>query len=329
MTPKTLTVRSEIWPIKGSFRIARGAKSAAEIVVVEIADGRAIGRGECVPYPRYGETPAGVIGEIEALRSEIATGLNRRDLQHRLKAGAARNALDCALLDWEAKSRGQSAHSVLGLPSPAPVSTAITISLDTPEKMAKSAAAVAQSFGLIKLKIAGAGDLERVAAVRQAAPRARLIADANEGWSLDDLHGLTPELAKLGVALIEQPLKAGEDQGLLGFNSPVPLCADESCHTRADLPRILGRYTHINIKLDKTGGVTEALELAREATDAGLKLMIGCMVSTSLSIAPAALLAPLAEFVDLDGPLLLERDRAPGLTYRGDQLFPPTATLWG
>ncbi len=195
--------------------------------------------------------------------------------------------------------------------------------------MAKSAAAAAQSFGLIKLKIAGAGDLERVAAVRQAAPRARLIADANEGWSLDDLHGLTPELAKLGVALIEQPLKAGEDEGLLGFNSPVPLCADESCHTRADLPRILGRYTHINIKLDKAGGLTEALELAREATDAGLKLMIGCMVSTSLSIAPAALLCRLAEFVDLDGPLLLERDRVPGLTYRGDQLFPPTATLWG
>ena len=182
---------------------------------------------------------------------------------------------------------------MLGLPPPVPVRTAITLSLDTPEAMAKAAtAAAASSFGLIKLKIAGAGDLERVAAVRQAAPKARLIADANEGWSLDDLHRLTPELARLGVALIEQPLKAGEDDVLLGFNSPVPLCADESCHTRADLPRILGRYSHINIKLDKAGGLTEALALAREATAAGLKLMIGCMVSTSLSIAPALLLAP-------------------------------------
>ena len=329
MTPKTLTVRSEIWPIKGSFRIARGAKSVAEVVVVEIADGEATGRGECVPYPRYGETPAGIVTEIEALRSEIAAGLTRHDLQHRLKAGAARNALDCALLDWEAKASGKPAADLLELPPPVPVRTAFTISLDTPEAMAKAATVAAHTFRLIKLKIAGAGDLERVEAVRQAAPRARLIADANEGWSLDDLHRLTPELARLGVALIEQPLKAGEDDGLLGFNSPVPLCADESCHTRADLPRILGRYTHINIKLDKAGGLTEALALAREATDAGLKLMIGCMVSTSLSIAPTALLAPLAEFVDLDGPLLLERDRVPGLAFRGDQLFPPTAELWG
>ena len=328
MTPKTLTVRSETWPIKGNFRIARGAKTEAEVVVVEIADAQATGRGECVPYPRYGETPAGVVAEIEALRSEIA-GLTRHDLQHRLKPGAARNALDCALLDWEAKASGQTAAALLALSDPVPVRTAITISLDTPAAMAKAAATAAISFGLIKLKIAGAGDIERVEAVRRAAPKAKLIADANEGWSLGDLQRLTPELASLGVALIEQPLKAGEDEGLLGFNSPVPLCADESCHTRADLPRILGRYTHINVKLDKAGGLTEALELAREATAAGLKLMIGCMVSTSLSIAPAALLAPLAEFVDLDGPLLLERDRVPGLTYRGDRLFPPPAELWG
>ena len=327
--PKSLAVRSETWPIKGSFRISRGAKTATDVVVVEISDDRATGRGEGDPYPRYGEAVASVIAEIESLQAEIEAGLTRHDLQHRLKAGAARNALDCALIDWEAKSTGRSAAEVLGLPTPVPVRTAFTLSLDTPEAMAKAATAVAPSFGLIKLKIAGAGDLERVAAVRQAAPRARLIADANEGWSLDDLHRLTPKLAKLGVALIEQPLKAGEDEALLDFKSPVPLCADESCHTRADLPRLVGRYSHINIKLDKAGGLTEAVALAHEALASGLKLMVGCMVSTSLSIAPAVLLAPLAEFVDLDGPLLLERDRAPGLTYCGDELFPPEAKLWG
>jgi len=327
--PTTLAVRSEIWPIKGSFRIARGAKIAADIVVVEIGDGQSTGRGECVPYARYGETIAGVIADIEALRHDIEAGLTRHELQNRMKAGAARNALDCALLDWEAKSKGQSVSALLRLPPPAPARTAFTLSLDTPEAMAKAACAAATSFGLIKLKIAGAGDLERVAAVREAAPRARLIADANEGWSLDDLHRLTPKLAALGVALIEQPLKAAEDHHLLGFESPVPLCADESCHTRADLPRLVGRYSHINIKLDKAGGLTEAVALAHEALGLGLKLMIGCMVSTSLAIAPATLLAPLAEFVDLDGPLLLERDRAPGLTYCGDELFPPLAELWG
>jgi len=327
--PKTLVVRSETWPIKGSFRIARGAKTEAEVVVVEITKGKSTGRGEGDPYPRYGEAVASVIAEIEMLRADIEAGLTRHELQNRLKAGAARNALDCALIDWEAKATGRPAADVLGLPPPAPVRTAITISLDTPEAMANAAAVAAQTFRLIKLKIAGAGDLERVAAVRQAAPGAQLIADANEGWSIDDLHRLTPELARLGVALIEQPLKAGEDEALLSFDSPVPLCADESCHTRADLPRILGRYSHINVKLDKAGGLTEALALAQEATAAGLKLMIGCMVSTSLSIAPAALLAPFAEFVDLDGPLLLERDRVPGLTYRGDRLFPHAAELWG
>ena len=327
--PKTLAIRCETWPIKGTFRIARGAKTAVEIVVVEISDGTATGRGECVPYPRYGETTAGVMAEIESLRAAIDGGLSRLELQERLKAGAARNALDCALLDWEAKSKRKSASALLGLPLPIPVRTAVTLSLDTPEAMAKAAKAVSGSFGLMKLKIAGEGDLERVAAVREAAPRARLIADANEGWSRDDLHRLTPKLAALGVALIEQPLKAGDDAALLSFESPVPLCADESCHTRADLKRLVGRYSHINIKLDKAGGATEAVALAREALASGLKLMVGCMVSTSLSIAPAMLLAPLAEFVDLDGPLLLERDRVPGLNYLGDQLFPPAGDLWG
>lgn len=327
--PKSLAVRSETWPIKGTFRISRGARTATDVVVVEISDERATGRGEGDPYPRYGEGVASVIAEIEALRADIEAGITRADVQQRLAAGAARNALDCALLDWEAKSTGRTAADLLGLPLPTPVRTAITISLDTPAAMADAAAEAARSFGLIKLKVAGAGDIERVTAVRQAAPNARLIVDANEGWSVDDLHRLTPDLARLGVALIEQPLKVGEDDRLLGFKSPVPLCADESCHTRADLPRILGRYSHINIKLDKAGGMTEALALAREALASGLKLMVGCMVSTSLSIAPALLLAPLADFVDLDGPLLLERDRAPGLKYRGEEVFPPAGELWG
>ena len=327
--PKSLIVRSETWPIRGSFRISRGAKTAADVVVVEITEGHATGRGEGDPYPRYGEAVAGVVADIEGLRADIERGLTRADLQGRLPAGAARNALDCALIDLEAKISRKSAAEVLGLPVPAPVRTAFTLSLNTPEAMAKAAAAAAQTYRTIKLKIAGAGDIERVAAVRSAAPKARLIADANEGWSVDDLHRLTPELARLGVALIEQPLKVGEDDALLGFQSPVPLCADESCHTRADLPRLIGRYSHINIKLDKTGGLTEAMALAQEATAAGLKLMIGCMVSTSLSIAPAMLLARFAEYVDLDGPLLLARDRVPGLTYRGDELLPPSADLWG
>ena len=327
--PKSLVLRSETWPIRGSFRISRGAKTAADVVVVEISEDGVTGRGEGDPYPRYGEAVTGVVADIESLRADIERGLTRADLQRRLPAGAARNALDCALIDLEAKASGKSAADLLGLPPPIPVRTAFTLSLDAPEEMAKAATVAAQTYRTIKLKIAGAGDIERVAAVRSAAPRARLITDANEGWSVDDLYRLTPELARLGVALIEQPLKVGEDDALLGFESPVPLCADESCHTRADLPRLIGRYSHINIKLDKTGGLTEALALAQEATTAGLKLMIGCMVSTSLSIAPAMLLAHRAEFVDLDGPLWLARDRVPGLTYRGDELLPFSADLWG
>jgi L-alanine-DL-glutamate epimerase-like enolase superfamily enzyme len=325
----TLVVRHESWPIKGSFRIARGAKTAADVVVVEISNGTVTGRGECVPYPRYGETVASVVAEIETLRSAIAAGLAREDLQRRLESGSARNALDCALIDLEAKATGRSAADLLGLPAPVPVRTAFTLSLDTPEAMANAAAVAARSFGLIKLKVGGTGDLDRVKAVRSAARRTRLTIDANEGWTVDDLLRLAPELARLGVALIEQPLKAVEDEALVCFKSPVPLCADESCHTRADLPRIVGRYSHINVKLDKTGGLTEALALAAAAAASGLKLMVGCMVSTSLSIAPALLLAPRAEFADLDGPILLERDRSPALTYRGDEVLPPAPELWG
>ena len=326
---RTLNVRHETWPIRGSFRISRGARTEADVVVVEISDGRAIGRGECVPYPRYGESVASVIGQIEALRADIIAGLTRADLQSRLAAGAARNALDCALLDGEAKASKKSAADLLGLPAPKAVRTAFTLSLDAPDAMAKAATVAALSYRTIKLKVGGAGDLERVETVRRAAPGARLIADANEGWSVQDLNRLTPELKRLGVALLEQPLKAAEDEALVDFDSPIPLCADESCHTRADLPRLINRYSHVNIKLDKAGGLTEAVALAREAAASGLKLMVGSMVSTSLGIAPALLLAPLVEFVDLDGALLLDRDRTPGLSYRGDEICPPTAELWG
>ena len=327
---RRLKVDIQSWPIRGEFRIARGAKTEALVVVAEIADGDAVGRGECVPYARYGESVERVASEIEALRADIENGLTREILQERMAAGAARNALDCALIDLEAKQSGRRAFQVLNLPPPGPVQTAFTLSLDSPDVMgAAAAAAAAQGYGLLKLKIAGAGDLARIEAVRKNAPRARLIVDANEGWSPDDLSSLSPALARLGVALIEQPLKADADEMLAGFKSLVPLCADESCHTRADLPRLVGRYSHINIKLDKAGGLTEALALAREALDLGLRLMVGCMVSTSLAMAPASLLAGMAEFVDLDGPLLLARDRNPALRYQADRLYPPDAEIWG
>jgi L-alanine-DL-glutamate epimerase-like enolase superfamily enzyme len=328
--PRKLGVRHDIWPIRGSFRIARGSKSEAHVVVAEISDGAHTGRGECVPYARYGETIEGVIRQVSACAGAIENGLMREDLQNHLPAGAARNALDCAFIDFEAKASGRRAHEILALPPPQPVQTAFTLSLDTPDAMAMAARdAAAKNYGLLKLKVAGEGDRERIAAVRAAAPKARIIVDANEGWTRDELHRFTPELARLGVALIEQPLKADDDAALAGFESPVPLCADESCHTLADLPRLAGRYAAINIKLDKAGGLTESVALARAAKAQGFAIMVGCMVSTSLAMAPAALLVCFADFVDLDGPLLLAQDREPGLRYRGDTLFPPTPDVWG
>jgi len=322
---RTLEVRHEAWPIRGSFRIARGAKNKADVVVVTLAEDGKTGRGECVPYERYGEAVASVCAEL----SRVPPDVTRESLQQLLPAGAARNALDCALLDLEAKRTGRRAWEILALPAPKILTTAFTLSLAEPKEMADAAReAVDNGYSLLKLKLAGAGDLERVKKVRAAAPHARLIIDANEGWTRDDL-ALIPLLAELGVALIEQPLPAESDDALNLFASPVPLCADESCHTRADLARIAGRYSHINIKLDKTGGLTEAVALAREAKRLGIGLMVGCMVSTSLSMAPASLLGTLAEFVDLDGPLLLEKDREPHLEYERDRLHPPPLSLWG
>jgi L-alanine-DL-glutamate epimerase-like enolase superfamily enzyme len=327
---RRLSVTAETWPIQVTFRIARGAKTQAHVIVAAIGDGQTVGRGECVPYARYGESVQSVLEEIRGLRAEIENGLTRESLQHSLPPGAARNALDCALIDLAAKTSGRPAFELLGLAKPAPVRTAFTLSLDTPAAMGQAAAnAAAKGFPLLKLKIAGAGDVERVEAVRDAAPSARLIVDANEAWTRDDLITLTPRLARLGVGLIEQPVKADDDAFLADFKSPVPLCADESCHTRADLARLVGRYSHINIKLDKTGGLTEALALAHEAQSRGLRLMVGCMVSTSLAMAPASLLAGMAEFTDLDGPLLLSQDREPGMTYDGDLLYPAASELWG
>ena len=308
--------------------ISRGAKTEAHVVVAEIAEGPHRGRGEAVPYARYGETVEGVLAQIESLRAEVEAGLTREALQVRLPAGAARNALDCALWDLEAKRAAVRAWTLAGRARLDPVKTCFTISLGSPGEMAEAARANA-TRPMLKLKIGGPDDLDGVAAVHAAAPRARLIVDANEALSFDDLRRLAPEFARLGVTLMEQPLAAGEDEGLAGYKSPVPLCADESLHTRAELAACVGRYGLVNIKLDKAGGLTEALALAAEARRLGFGLMIGCMVATSLAMAPAMILAQGAEVVDLDGPLLMLKDREPSLAGVGSLLEPPSAELWG
>lgn len=320
-----LTVRAERWPIRGTFSIARGSKTEAAVVVVELEEGGVRGSGECLPYPRYGESVEGVVAQISSVPTD---GLTRTRLQSLLPAGAARNAIDCALWDLEAKRSGRPVWQLAGLPEPGPVITAFTIVLDTPEKMGAGARENALR-PLLKLKLSGAGDLERVRAVRANAPNAALIIDANEGWSVEDYRLLAPKLAGLGVALIEQPFRAGNDGVLAELPRPVPVCADESCHTDDDLARLVGSYDAVNIKLDKTGGLTEALALKRAAEATGLKIMIGCMVATSLAMAPALLLAQGADWVDLDGPLLLARDRTPALTYRGSTISPAEPALWG
>ena len=325
---RSLTARAESWPIAGAFVIARGAKTEAEVVVVEISDRTATGRGEAVPYARYGETTQGVLGQIEAVRAAIEGAADRGALQHLLPAGAARNALDCALWDLEAKARGVRAWTLAGRSRLDPVKTGYTLSLATPEVMAEAARRHAR-WPMLKLKIGGADHLDRVAAVRAAAPRTRLVVDANESLGFDDLVRLAPELARLEVKLLEQPLPAAEDGRLEGYRSPVPLCADESLHTRAELAACARRYQAVNVKLDKAGGLTEALALKVAAEAAGLEVMAGCMVATSLAIAPALLVAQGARFVDLDGPLLLARDREPGLPISGALIEPPPPELWG
>ena len=326
--PRALAASEERWPLAEAFVISRGSKTEVRLVVAELHQDGHRGRGECAPYPRYGETPEAVLAAIERVRPDIEAGCSRDDLQRLLPPGAARNALDCALWDLEAKIVGVRAFELAGRKRLDPVKTAYTLSLGDPAAMAAHAAKAARR-PMLKLKLGAEGDLERVRAVREAAPLTRLIVDANEGWAFETLKALAPELAALGVKVIEQPLKAAEDGALEDYESPVPLCADESLHSRAELDACTGRYGCINIKLDKAGGLTEALALAAEARRRGLTIMIGSMVATSLSMAPALILAQGAEFVDLDGPLLLARDRQPGLGYLGSMIEPPQPELWG
>jgi L-alanine-DL-glutamate epimerase-like enolase superfamily enzyme len=318
----------ERWPIAGSFTISRGAKTEAVAVVATVSHGGHEGRGECVPYSRYGETPEATLQALEAMREPLLRGLDRQALQAAMPAGAARNALDCALLDLEAKSRGQRAWALLGLPAPRPCTTAFTISLATPEAMA-AATAKAAHRPLLKIKLGGDGDEARISAVRRAAPESELIVDANEAWTSDNLERNLAACASAGVTLVEQPLPAGRDEALARIKRPIAVCADESVHDRASLEGLRERYDAVNIKLDKTGGLTEALAMADAAQALGFEIMIGCMVATSLAMAPAMLLTPQARFVDLDGPLLLARDRDGGLRYDDSLVYPPEAALWG
>ncbi|MCC7048814.1 MAG: dipeptide epimerase [Alphaproteobacteria bacterium] len=319
-----LTARAESFPIRGAFTISRGSKTQSDVVLVEARDGSAAGRGECVPYPRYNETVAGALANIGKLPADI----DRLRLQGAMKPGAARNAVDCALWDLDAKRSGTPAWKLAGLPAPKPVVTAYTLSLGEPEAMGRAAAENAHR-PLLKLKLGGAGDIERVEAVRRNAPKARLIVDANEGWTPDLLPVYLPQMARLGVELIEQPLPAGKDGALKGMKRAVPICADESCHGLDTLPDLAGSYDAVNVKLDKTGGLTAALAVARKAESLGFMIMVGCMLATSLSMAPALLVAQLAQFVDLDGPLLLAKDRPDGIDYRDGLAHPPKPALWG
>lgn len=324
-----LDVRAESFPLAGAFTISRGTKTSAEVVVAELSDGRHRGRGECVPYARYGETVPGVIEALAATRPALAHDPTPQEAQALLPAGAARNALDCALWDLAAKRAGRPVWELAGLAQPpGPLVSAYTLSLDTPEAMGRAAAANARR-PLMKLKLTGEGDLERVRAVRAGAPEATLIVDANEAWRPEMIEPYGAAMKELGVAMIEQPLPADADAALGEIDHPVAICADEAAHDRAGLAALVGRYDMINVKLDKTGGLTEALALKRAAEAAGLKVMVGCMVASSLAMAPAFLVAQGAAFVDLDGPLLLARDRAEGLRFDGSRVDPPDPALWG
>ena len=321
-------VRAESWPIRGGFRIARGARAAADVVVVELHDQGCIGRGECVPYARYGESTESVRAQIESGCRDLE-GANAREQALTMPAGTARNALDCALWDLEAKRAGKPAWKLAGRRGPPPdVHTMRTVSVDTAEKMKVAANALADA-GVIKVKVDGGADLDRIAAVHEGAPKAELVIDANEAWSANKLAAWLPLLPKLGVTVVEQPLPADDDAALDRMERAVPICADESFHDRRSFSSVERRYDMVNIKLDKTGGLTEALYCVGEARRLGLQLMIGCMVSTSLAIEPALLLAFDAEYVDLDGPLLLETDRADARHDRKSGLLRSSSAVWG
>jgi L-alanine-DL-glutamate epimerase and related enzymes of enolase superfamily len=331
-----IEAQEEVWPLKHIFRISRGERTETQVVVVTIKDGQHIGRGEAVPIRRYNQTTASVLEQIEQIKHE--KHLDRQTLHTLLAPGAARNALDCALWDLEAKKSGKRVWELANVPMKTEVETSFTISLDAPEKMAASARAHSQNShdyggapGPLKLKLYGGddADLARVQAVHATVPDARLIIDANESWSIEHYRDVAAPLKESGVELIEQPFPAATDEALETLEHPIPVCADESCHTSDDLPRLKKRYEMINVKLDKTGGLTEALRLCENARAAGFKILIGCMVGTSLSMAPARVLASVADYVDLDGPLLLARDREHGLAYRNGKMELPSRELWG
>ena len=326
-----LTIAHETWPMAGSFAISRGARTAADVVTVTLEDAHgAVGRGECVPYARYDESVQATMEALEAARSTIETGITRDQVPEVLGSYAGRNALDCALWDLEAKQSGTPVWQLAGLADPGTLETAYTLGIDAPEVMAEAAAQNA-ARPLLKLKM-GAGDgrdAERLRAIREAVPDMRLIIDANEGWSPDTLPGLLEVCAEIDVALVEQPLPADNDSLLAQIERPIPVCADESAHDATGLHKVVGKYDVVNIKLDKTGGLTNALHFAEAARAEGLDLFTGCMLATSLAMAPAMLVAGLSSFVDLDGPLLLAEDRDPGIRFEGSLMYPAPPELWG
>ena len=319
-----IQAKVEIFPLAQVFRISRGAKTQAEVVTVTIEKDGVTGRGECVPYARYNETLESVINQVESLSADI----NKETLQETLPPGAARNAVDCALWDFECKKHDQRIWKIAGIQVPEQKITAYTLSLDEPEIMFKQAEKNSNR-PLLKIKLGTQNDMPRLEAVRKGAPNSEIIVDANEGWDAELYSQLAPELVKLGVKLVEQPLPADQDNDLIGLPRPLPICADESCHDRKSLEKLIGKYDFVNIKLDKTGGLTEALQLKDKALEAGFKIMVGCMVGSSLAMAPATLIAQNATFVDLDGPLLLEQDRRNGLFYDESWVHPPLKDLWG
>lgn len=326
--PQRLTVTRRAWPLARPVMTSCGARTAVDVVVAELSDGDSRGRAEAVPLPRYGESIDSVVAELEAMKGAIFSGLNRDTLQSALPPGAARNALDCAFWAIDADRAYRSVADLAGIGPVAPVVTAITLGFDTPDRMAEMAAAH-RTRPLLRLELGGEGDVERVRAVRDAAPAARLIVDAQEGWTERQLGAFLPALVECRVGLIEQPLPADADDALAGLTGPIPICADESCRTVADLDRLDGKYQAITIKLDKVGGLTEALALAAEAKQRGLRIVVGGGIGTSLGVAPALLAAQLAEMVCLDGPLFLASDRVPGLRYEGSTIWPAEARLWG
>lgn len=319
-----ISVTADVFKLAEVFTISRGSRTEAKVLTVRIERGGILGWGECVPYARYGESLESVTAQIEALPADIT----RAELQDALEPGAARNAVDCALWDLEAKAAGKRVWDLAGLSAPGPVTTAYTLSLDTPERMQMKAAENAHR-PLLKIKLGTPDDMGRLEAVRRGAPEATIIVDANEGWTVETYLDLAPHLKRLGVAMVEQPLPAAADEELIGLDRLVPVCADESCHTRHSLAHLKGKYDMINIKLDKTGGLTEALELRALALAEGYKVMVGCMVGSSLAMAPAVLVAQGVSVVDLDGPLLLAEDRDMPLRYENGKVFPPEPGLWG